>query len=136
MQNDIHKAGGILIRDGKLLVERSRGKDHFIAPGGQLEGDETAQQALIRELIEEFQIEVSESDLEEFGTFFAQAATDQSRRVQMDVFLVKTWNGEINPDHEVEEIRWVDSTDVRKLNIGSIFAHDVIPRLKEKGLID
>ncbi len=40
-QYDIHKAAGIIIRDKKLLVERSKGKEFFIAPGGTIEEGET-----------------------------------------------------------------------------------------------
>src|SRR4051812_20782408 len=52
-QVDIHKAGGIIIRDKKLLVERSKGKDFFKTPGGSIELGETPKQALVRELLEE-----------------------------------------------------------------------------------
>jgi len=33
----IHKAAGILIKDRKLLVEKSHNKQIFIAPGGSIE---------------------------------------------------------------------------------------------------
>ncbi len=131
---DIHKAAGILIRDRKLLVERSKGKEFFIAPGGSIETGETAEQALVRELKEEFQIEVREEDLGKFGTFRAAAAGQESKTLEMVVFTVSRWQGEPTADNEVEEIAWVTSeTD---LNLGSIFAHEVIPRLKAAGLID
>ena len=68
---DIHKAAGILIRDRKLLVERSKGKEFFIAPGGSIEDGETAEEAVIRELMEEFQVTVVPEDLSVFGTFRA-----------------------------------------------------------------
>lgn len=47
----IHKAAGILIQDGKLLVEKSYDKDFYISPGGSIEEGETPKQALVRELI-------------------------------------------------------------------------------------
>ena len=49
---DIHKSGGVLIKDRRLLVTRSKGKDIFIAPGGKLEEGETAVQAIVREMME------------------------------------------------------------------------------------
>ena len=85
-QVDIHKAGGILIKDRKFLVERSKGKQFFIAPGGSLELDETPKQALVRELLEEFQITIREEDLTDFGIFFAPAAGQEDLFLQMDVF--------------------------------------------------
>ncbi len=133
---DIHKAGGIIIRDRKLLVERSIGKHFFIAPGGAIEAGETSKQALVRELKEEFCIDVNETDLEIFGTFYAQAAGAEDKIVKMDVYIVRKWQGEPRADSEVEEIRWVGSRPVEGVKIGSIFEHDVLPKLKELDLID
>jgi 8-oxo-dGTP diphosphatase len=83
---DIHKAAGIIIKDRKLLVERSKNKQFFIAPGGSIEEGETAPEALVRELKEEFDIDVAEEDLEEFGTFYDQAAGQEHLTFREDVF--------------------------------------------------
>lgn len=133
---DIHKSAGIIIREKKLLVERSKGKDVFISPGGSIEPGETARQALVRELKEEFTIDVQEDDLEEFGTFEAAAANDPDKVVKMQTFFVKAFAGEPKPDSEVEEIRWVTTADIGHLAIGSIFEHDVMPELARQGLIN
>jgi mutator protein MutT len=133
---DIHKAAGIIIRDRKLLVERSEGKEFFIAPGGSVEPGETVEQAVVRELKEEFDINVKGSDLEEFGTFYADAAGQEKLRLRMDVFTVKEWQGEPTPNSEVEEIAWITSNQPKSMKVGSIFEHEVIPRLKAKNLID
>jgi len=132
---DIYKAGGIIIRDKRLLVERSIGKDFFIAPGGSIEKGETPKQALVRELNEEFTIDVKSDDLQKFGCFHAKAAGQGDKIVRMDVFIVKTFTGEPQPSSEVEEIRWITSDVPLDIKVGSIFEHEVIPRLKEKGLI-
>lgn len=133
---DIHKAGGVIISDHKLLLERSKGKELFINPGGKVEPGETVKQALVRELKEELTIDVDEADLDEFGTFYAPAAGQEDKWLQMDLFMVKRWQGEMKPDHEVEEIRWVTSQLPEGIKTGSIFEHEVIPRLKAQGLID
>lgn len=134
---DIHKAAGIIVKDRLLLVERSKGKDVFVAPGGKLEPGETPRQALIRELKEEFQLIITETDLDEFGTFYAEAAGSHNagKKLRMDVFLVRT-TGDVVPDNEVEEIRWISSNIPEGLEVGSIFAHDVLPRLKKLDLVD
>lgn len=131
---DIHKAAGIIVRDRRLLVERSKGKKFFIAPGGSVEDGETDEQALVRELEEEFNIIVHEEDLIKFGTFRAPAAGQEHRFVRMKAFTVVRWEGEPTPSAEVEEIAWVASDTALKL--GSIFMHEVIPRLKAADLID
>ena len=135
MNYQIHKAGGIIIKDRKLLVERSKGKSIFIAPGESIEKGETAKQALIRELREEFSIRVIEKDLVGFDTFYAKAAGDEERIVRMDVFIVSRWSGEPKPSSEVEEVLWITSKIPNGIKVGSIFEHDVIPKLKQNGLI-
>lgn len=132
----IHKAAGIIIRNRRLLVERSKTKKFFIAPGGSIEPGETPQQALIRELMEEFQITVREDSLHTFGSFKAAAAGQEGKIVEMTVFTVSEWAGEPTADNEVEEIRWITSEPEEGIQVGSIFEHEVIPRLKAANLID
>lgn len=75
---DIHKAAGIIIKDRRLLVERSKGNDVFVAPGDKLEPGETSRQAVI-------------GDLEEFGTFYAEAAGSHNtgKKLRMEVYVIK-----------------------------------------------
>lgn len=136
MTGDIYKAAGIIIRDRKVLVERSVGKEYFIHPGGKIEPGETAKQAVIRELKEEFRINVLEADLELFDKSSAPAANSPEVDVHMEVFLVKRWQGELTPDSEVEEIRWLTSEVPADIKIGSIMEHETLPKLKAEGLID
>lgn len=134
-QIDIHKAGGVILKDRCFLVTRSAGKAIFIAPGGKLESGETAIEALSREMQEEVQIEIDTTNLEILGTFFAEAAGKENQMLQMDVFIIHDFNGEIAPSSEVEEIRWINS-QTSDIEIGSIFEHDVMPLLKQRDLID
>jgi len=134
---DIHKAAGVIIRDRKLLVSRSTGKDFFVAPGGKLEHGETSQEALKRELKEEQNIDIDVDALSVLGTFNAIAAGHEAQQqtLQMDVWVVSSYHGEPTPSAEIAENRWVNS-QTQDIELGSIFAHDVIPRLKEADLID
>jgi len=136
-QYDIHKAAGIIIRDRRLLVGRSAGKTVFVSPGGKIEPGETPARALVRELQEELTLSVREADLQEFGTFYAEAAGshNQGKHLRMDIFVVTAYRGDITPDNEIEELRWINSSDDTG-DVGSIFAHEVLPRLKAQDLID
>jgi 8-oxo-dGTP pyrophosphatase MutT (NUDIX family) len=49
----ISVVGLVHVRDGRLLVVRSRTKGAFYLPGGKLEPGETPEQALHREVLEE-----------------------------------------------------------------------------------
>lgn len=132
---DIRKAGGVIIRDRKLLVTRTAGKDFFITPGGKLKNDETPQEALKRELDEELQIAINTETLELLGTFYAEAAGHDGVMLEMTAYIVGDYTGALEPWSEVEEIRWVD-TSTNDIEIGSIFKHDVMPLLKSRNLID
>jgi 8-oxo-dGTP diphosphatase len=134
-QVDIHKAGGVIIRNRQFLVTRSVGKDTFIAPGGKLEPGETVIQALQREIEEEIQVTINPTTLESIGTFRAIAAGKQDVIVEMEVFLINDIEGDPQPSSEVEEIRWIDS-QTKDIKLGSIFEHDVMPILKNRGLIN
>ncbi len=133
---DIHKAAGIIIKDRHFLVTRSAGKDIFIAPGGKLEPGETVVEALAREMTEEVNITIDTSTLEVLGTFFAQAAAGhRNRSIQMDTFIIHEYEGELSASSEVEELSWVN-TQTTGIELGSIMEHDIMPLLKQRGLID
>lgn len=132
----IRKAAGILVQNRRLLLTRSQGKGFFVSPGGKIEDRETPEQALVRELREELSIKVAHDALRYFGTFSADAAGTSGKRLVMDVYEVACWEGDITPSNEVEEIRWMASADISTIELGSIFAHDVVPRLRSQGVID
>lgn len=134
--NDIFKASGIILQDRKVLTERSVGREYFIHPGGKIEAGETAKQAVVRELKEEFCIDVREEDLELFDTNSAPAANSPEVNVHMEVFLVKKWQGKIIAASEVQEVRWLTSDVPKDIKIGSIMEHETIPKLKAENLID
>lgn len=132
----MHKVGGILIRNRALLVTKSKNKEVFIAPGGKITRKETPTEALIRELAEELGISVLQEHLEIFGLFYAPAAGNEQQTLRMDVFFVKKWSGKLSPNNEVEQILWLTSHIPEEIKVGSIFEHEVIPRLKKENLID
>lgn len=132
----IYKAAGIIIKNRKLLHERSVGKPVFIAPGGRIEPGETPETALIRELKEELNIDVMAADLKPFGVFTAEAANHPGQQVHMHVFVVVTWQGEITPGAEVAELLWLGHELPHGKEIGSISAHELLPRLHVADLVD
>jgi 8-oxo-dGTP diphosphatase len=55
------RATAIIIKDGKILLMRriKPGFDYYIFPGGGVDGDETPEQAMVREVREELSLEVT-----------------------------------------------------------------------------
>jgi 8-oxo-dGTP diphosphatase len=132
----IHKAAGVIIKDRKLLVTRSKQKLVFMSPGGKIEPGESPIQALIRELNEELQIKVEEKDLSPLKTFTAPASGNEQDQLIMDVFMINHFEGNPTPDNEIEEVAWISTSFPKQMKIGSIFEHEVIPLLKSMDLID
>jgi 8-oxo-dGTP diphosphatase len=69
----IDKLAYIHIKDGTLLVTLNYGKDTWYIPGGKREGDESDQQALMREAKEELNVELIPETIKRYGVFEAQA---------------------------------------------------------------
>lgn len=132
----IYKAAGIIVRDKKLLVVRSKGKDIFFAPGGKLEENETYEQALVRELQEELSMEIDERHYEHFGVFTAEADDKPGVILHMMTFFIKNYGGPLQASSEIEELAWVDAANTNGISIGSIFRHEVLPRLAAQGLVE
>lgn len=134
--SDIIKAAGVILVGRKLLFARSTGKSIYLAPGGKPEGDETVLQALVRELSEELNITVTPDDVEFFKRYEAPAAGQPGRMVEMHVFMVKHWDGQIRPGAEIAELRWLTADVPEDVEVGSIFGHQLLPDLQAMGLMD
>lgn len=96
----------VLIRDGRVLLvkrlpQRKVYPNLWDLPGGHIEGDESAEEALRREAHEELGIEVQEHRA--LGTVL-----DPVEPADIDVFAISKWRGEPTnaaPD-EHSEIGW------------------------------
>jgi 8-oxo-dGTP diphosphatase len=126
-----YKAGGLIIQSRRLLLVRNEGEDVYIGPGGSIESGETPVETVVRELAEELRLRVAPGDLEAFGAFYSPP-----RRAHMEVFMVRRWQGEPRPDNEIAEMAWVTTADIGRRKLGYIFEHEVLPRLKDQGLVD
>ena len=135
LKPDIWKAAGIIIQERKLLVNKSAKYDFYLSPGGKIDPGETPEQSLIRELKEELDIDITLADIEYWFTTEEPAANDPAKILRMEIYWVRSWEGQIKAASEIEEIKWVDSTYPPE-KLGSVIATHIIPRLKKENLID
>ena len=100
-------AAALVDIDGRVLVQqRPEGKAMaglWEFPGGKVEGDESLEQSLIRELKEELDIDVTESCLAPFT--FASHAYEEFRLL-MPLFVCRVWEGTLRP-REGQAIQWL-----------------------------
>ena len=94
-------------KDGRVLIaQRPEGKSMaglWEFPGGKVEGGETPEAALIRELREELAVDTVESCLAPF-TFASHAYDDF--HLLMPLYVCRKWEGQA-PPMENQQIKWV-----------------------------
>ncbi|MEM6615178.1 MAG: (deoxy)nucleoside triphosphate pyrophosphohydrolase [Pseudomonadota bacterium] len=99
--------------DGRVLIaQRPEGKAMaglWEFPGGKVESGETPEVALIRELKEELQIDVTASCLAPLT--FASHAYDHFHLL-MPLYVCRKWDGQISP-REHSELAWVRPNRLR-----------------------
>ncbi|MEK6959842.1 MAG: NUDIX domain-containing protein [Nanoarchaeota archaeon] len=101
---EIHKIVAIVIQDNKFFMVRKVGRDIWTNLGGKPEGNETEEQALVREIREE--IHCDATVIKKLGDFKAPAAFDNAI-VKLSSYLVEL-NGEIKlDDPELEECKFI-----------------------------
>jgi len=113
-KNYIDKLAWIYIKDKKILSTRSRGKDMYYIPGGKRDGQETDQEALIREIKEELTVDIVPETIKHVGTFEAQAHGKPEGTVVRMTCYSSDFAGEIKPAAEIEEVVWLTHKDKEK----------------------
>jgi 8-oxo-dGTP diphosphatase len=127
---EIDKIAYIRTEHGKILSSRSKGKIKFYLPGGKRENTETDEETLIREINEELNVTIIPSTIQYVGTFKAQADGHQEGVIVKMTCYSADYEGDIEPKNEIEEIVWLNFSDIDKVaEVDKIIFHF----LKEKG---
>ena len=129
----IDKLAFIEIRDRKVLETCSYGKDKWYIPGGKRDGNETDQEALVREMKEELLVDLIPEMIKYYGTFEAQAHGKPEGTVVRMTCYTGQYRGELSPSAEVEKMDWFDYS---KRNEVSLVDQLIFDDLKSKNLID
>ncbi|MBE8715007.1 NUDIX hydrolase [Sphingobacterium hungaricum] len=129
----IDKLAWIEIQNKSILSTKSYGKDKYYIPGGKRESGESDAEALIREIQEELQVDLIPDSLQFIGTFEAQAHSHpEGTLVKMTCYSAE-YDGELNADSEIEEIRWLHYADKEIISEVDKLIFDY---LHQQGLLD
>lgn len=108
-------AVALIDTDGRVLMAQRPGGKSMAGlwefPGGKVHDDETPEIALVRELKEELDIDISESCLAPF-TFASHAY--ESFHLIMPLYLCRTWKGTVK-GHEGQELQWIKPNRLNQL---------------------
>jgi len=123
--NPLVGVGAIIIRDGKILLEKRKhdpGKGKWSIPGGLVELGEGIEQTVIREVKEEANLDVEEP---EHIDVVDNLQVDAKGRIKYHYvivdFFVKLKGGMLKAGSDADELRWVSLDDVEKYDLTKTF---------------
>ena len=121
MSSEIEAAGGVVMRDGRLLVVHRPRYDDWSLPKGKLDAGETFEEAALREVWEETGVRarlVRELPSVEYSV------RDRPKLVRYWLMAVESDPG-FSPNDEVDVVRWLSPAD----------ALDVLTYDRDKGVV-
>lgn len=112
--------GAVVYReDGKIFLMRShKWHDFWLVPGGRIEKDETEEQALHREIMEELGIRID--DVHKLGSGTKPASKDfyiPEMEFHMTDYCARALSTKIIPNEEITEWKWFTIAEAMKLNL-------------------
>ena len=128
----IDKLAWLEIKEGKILVAKSRGKLAFYIPGGKREQGETDEQALLREIEEELSVKLKAESLSFYGVFEAQAHGHAKGVMVKMTCYQGPYSGLIKANSEIEEIAWLGHKDQHMV---SCVDRIIFDKLKRNGFL-
>jgi len=121
------------IRDRRLLMVRTRGKELFYLPGGKREPGESDVQALTREIQEELGVTLHADSFSFQRSVTATAdGFDDGRQVTMLCYTA-AHGGDPAPGREIAELTWTGTADATRCPPAG---QRVLAYLHSRGLID
>lgn len=102
----IDKLAFIEIKDRKVLVTLSKGKDKWYIPGGKREKGETDLQALTREVKEELAVDIFSESVRTYGVFEAQAHGKPKGTIVRMTCYTASYKGTLIPSAEIEKMNY------------------------------
>ncbi|HEX5450433.1 MAG TPA: NUDIX hydrolase [Gaiellaceae bacterium] len=103
----IRAAGGIVVRDGEILIVHRERYDDWSLPKGHVEPDETWEDAALREVWEETGLRC------ELGDYVGASEYDVRGEPKEVRYWLMTSDDEAGPSNEVDAVRWVNLDDAR-----------------------
>ena len=121
------KVAWILIRDDRVLVTRSHGRDRFYFPGGHREPGESDDETLVREIDEELQAAIDPGSMVHFGTFEIGEGHPDHGPFRM-ICYTADHHGELTPSREIAEKAWFRYADRYRVSAVDEMAFDALHR--------
>jgi len=129
-------AGLLMIQNRKLLLAYSKNKQCFYLPGGKLDEGETAIEALCREIAEELNIAITETDLEYYTHITAPAYGEEKGTIMEQDCFILNQPASPKPSAEIGELKYFSLNDYLDQRSKAPGALMVLEKLSSEGYID
>ncbi len=107
----IRACGGVIARDGRVVVVHRPKYDDWSLPKGKAHGDEGDEECALREIEEETGLRVSLG--EELATTTHLDAQGRPKRIRW--WRMTPLSGDFTPSDEIDELRWLTPDEAREL---------------------
>jgi 8-oxo-dGTP diphosphatase len=104
LAEEVRAAGGVVVRDGRVLLVHRPKYDDWSLPKGKLDDGEAWEAAALREVLEETGLRCELG--EELPSTRYRDAKQRPKRVRY--WRMTGCRGEFTPNDEVDEVRWAD----------------------------
>ena len=126
----------LTLKDRKLLLAYCKNKKCFYLPGGKIDSGESAKQALCREIEEELNVPLDETELEYYTHITAPAYGEANGEIiEQDCFLV-TKIVEPKASSEIGELKYFTLSEYLAQPQTAPGAVRILEILKEDNLVD
>lgn len=122
------KVAWVLVRNDRVLVTRSHGRDRFYLPGGHRELGESDEETLVREIDEELRAAIDPGSMAHFGTFEIGEGHPDHGPFRM-ICYTAAHRGELTPSREIAEKAWFRYADRTRVSAVDEMAFDALHAL-------
>lgn len=112
------KVAAVVQKDNQILFKRPMGDDHYTLPGGRVKFGETTEQAIVREVDEELNIQITIKKLLLINENFFEYDTDEYHEVLFIYLCESSGSGQLKKiDEDDKQVQWININELQQFNI-------------------